>query len=161
MCEVTVHGCHACSLPAADLVAWLTFRRYGFFSSSVALFYGIFGVVELKRGIYTRRPACVRSWTRSARQLSAPRGVRRAVHHRMPRGILCVWPSTTSSSLDCFLSRRGGRVGLVGFPVGLEMLVAARVHVFFEGFCFLGTSKAENFSGLAGAECHSTHSDAK
>ena len=79
-----MHGCHACSLPAADLVAWLTFRRYGFFSSSVALFYGIFGVVELKRGIYTRPASCVCQVvdTVSSSALGAARGAaRRAPPH--------------------------------------------------------------------------------
>ena len=116
-----------CCLSAADRVVWLRLHRYGLSFCNVACF----GVVSLKRGIYCgglceRAVGVLHAAHRTAGQLS------------VPRGTLCMWPSTTSSSAP--ISTRRGRFPVWTCSCGVR--VAVWLHCFFEGIA--GTLSAED-----------------
>ena len=83
----------------------------------------------------------------ATRQSALWRRVGCGTRHRSPRGVLCVWSSTSSSSCGFWL-----------FPGTWVGLAAARPSTIFQGFCVLCASKPEKFSGLAGADGHRTES---
>ena len=83
----------------------------------------------------------------ATRQSALWRRVGCGTRHRSPRGVLCVWSSTSSSSCGFWL-----------FPGTWVGLAAARPSIIFQGFCVLCASKPEKFSGLAGADGHRTES---
>ena len=83
----------------------------------------------------------------ATRQSALWRRVGCGTRHRSPRGVLCVWSSTSSSSCGVWL-----------FPGAWVGLAAARPSTIFQGFCVLCASKPEKFSGLAGADGHRTES---
>ena len=145
----TVVGLPCCCLPAADHVVWLSLRRYAFRFCTVACF----GVVSLIRGIYCGE-LCVssRAWTQKRQSiLGAARAAARPAPPQPARRSLRV--AVDYLLLSAPISTRCAR-----FPVGLDVLVAARVHVFLVRISPFGASKREKKSGLAGAHGHSSAS---
>ena len=117
--EVTVHAarlpcyCH----PAADRVVYASFRRYG-------LCFSVEGCSTSSAAASTYSGLCVCACELCHGGHGTVLDSARTAHHRRPCGSVCVWPSTTSFSAP--ISTRWAR-----FAVGLDVLVAARVHVFF------------------------------